>query len=86
MTTCLFLKKSSENLQIIYFRLLVVDTHTKEIGNMLIKYICRLLASERSERDTIRDVQIRDDAVRIYIICISYYIDTEKYHESVTMY
>ena len=30
-----------------------------------------LLASERSERDTIRGVQIRADAVRIYIdICI----------------
>ena len=27
----------------------------------------RLLASERSERDTIRGVQIRADAVRIYI-------------------
>ena len=32
-----------------------------------------LLASERSERDTIRGVQTRADAVRIYIyICMRY--------------
>ena len=30
-------------------------------------YSCSLLASERSERDTIRGVQIRAGAVRIYV-------------------
>ena len=36
-------------------------------------YICSLLlASERSERDTIRGVQIRADAVRIYIYIYMY--------------
>ena len=45
-----------------------------------------LLASERSERDTLSRSSM-ENAIRIYIyIYISYYIDTEKYCKSVTVY
>ena len=43
-----------------------------------------VIGEQRSERDTLSRSSMKN-AIRIYIY-ISYYIDTEKYCESVTVY